>query len=232
MDHHAAGGASNGADPGNGAPGGSAGSGSATPGATGSGASAASGAANATNAANAANAQHRPAAQQTAAFGPEGVAAPLVEVAASAAQHNGATAPGRLRVSLEFDFPSDVSFIERVVGIVIRQCEDFSYPSRQCALNVPVALSEALSNAILRGNGDDRRKHVRVRAQVDERELVMEVADEGMGFDFDRCMKDPTAPENLAREDGRGLYLMRRLMDRVERFSDNGNVVRLTLKRG
>ena len=137
-----------------------------------------------------------------------------------------------MRVNLEFDFPSDVSYIERVVGVVIRQCEEFAFPPRQCALNVPVALTEALSNAILRGNGDDRRKHVRVRAQVDDRELVMEVADEGKGFDFESCMRDPTAPENLAREDGRGLFLMRRLMDRVERFSDRGNVVRLTLRRG
>ena len=145
---------------------------------------------------------------------------------------NGAAPHGRMRVNLEFDFPSDVGYIERVVGVVIRQCEEFAFSARQCALNVPVALTEALSNAILRGNGEDRRKHVRVRASVDDRELVMEVTDEGKGFDFDSCMADPTAPENLAKEDGRGLYLMRRLMDRVERFNDQGNVVRLTLRRG
>ena len=138
-----------------------------------------------------------------------------------------------LRVHLEFDFPSDVAYIERVVSVVIRQCEEFGFPPRQCALNVPVALTEALSNAILRGNGDDRSKQVRVRARVDDRGLVMEIADEGNGFDYSSCMRDPTAPENLDREDGRGLYLMQRLMDRVERFSDHGNVVRLTLtKRG
>lgn len=138
-----------------------------------------------------------------------------------------------LRVHLEFDFPSDVGYIERIVSVVIRQCEEFGFPPRQCALNVPVALSEALSNAILRGNGDDRSKQVRVRAHVDDRALVMEIADEGNGFDYDSCMRDPTAPENVAREDGRGLYLMQRLMDRVERYSDHGNVVRLTLqKRG
>ena len=151
---------------------------------------------------------------------------------ASYGAENGGPPAGRMRVNLEFDFPSDVGYIERVVGVVIRQCEEFAFPARQCALNVPVALTEALSNAILRGNGEDRRKHVRLRARVDERELVMEVADEGAGFDFDTCMADPTSPENLSKEDGRGLYLMRRLMDRVERFNDQGNVVRLTLRRG
>ena len=44
--------------------------------------------------------------------------------------------------------------------------------------------------------------------------------------------RDATDPENLEREDGRGLFLMRQLMHRVERFDDGGNVVRLTLNRG
>ena len=99
------------------------------------------------------------------------------------------------------------------------------------ALNVPVALTEALSNAILRGNHDDTARSVHVRADVDASRLVLEVRDEGTGFDLDACTEDPTTPENLLREDGRGLFLMRRLMDHVERFSDGGNVVRLILHR-
>lgn len=148
------------------------------------------------------------------------------------ASHGGDGGGDGLRVHLEFDFPSDVSYIERVVAVVIRQCEEFDFPPRKCALNVPVALTEALSNAILRGNRDDRTKQVRVRVDVDDRALVLEVADEGQGFDYAASMRDPTAPENIDREDGRGLYLMQRLMDGVERFNDRGNVVRLTLKRG
>jgi serine/threonine-protein kinase RsbW len=100
-------------------------------------------------------------------------------------------------------------------------------------LNVPVALTEALSNAILRGNGEDPAKHVHVRAQVDARELVVEVGDEGKGFDLDSKFSiDPTAPDRLDREDGRGLFLMRKLMDRVERVDvARGSVVRMTLRR-
>jgi serine/threonine-protein kinase RsbW len=74
-------------------------------------------------------------------------------------------------------------------------------------------------------------KRVRVRACIVDRSLVLEVADEGTGFDLDACTADPTSPANIGREDGRGLYLMRRLMDRVERFTDGGNVIRLTLHR-
>jgi serine/threonine-protein kinase RsbW len=77
-----------------------------------------------------------------------------------------------------------------------------------------------------------RDKQVRVRAVVSDAALVLEVADEGSGFDMDACTVDPTSPGNLEREDGRGLFLMRSLMDRVERYEANArNVVRLTLNR-
>ena len=136
------------------------------------------------------------------------------------------------RVAFEQRIPSDVSFIEPIVERVTQQCRELALSARHCALNVPVALTEALSNAILRGNRGSRDKHVKVRAVVSDSALVLEVADEGTGFDLDACTVDPTSPANLEREDGRGLFLMRSLMDRVERFNnDDGNVVRLTLHR-
>ena len=143
----------------------------------------------------------------------------------------GAAPLAELRIALEVSIPSDVRYIERVVEIVRSQCAAVFFAPRHCALNVPVALSEALSNAILYGNGEDPGKHVFVRARVDEEQLVLEVADEGSGFDLEEETNDPTQLENLEREDGRGLFLMQQLMDRVERFDDHGNVIRLTLRR-
>lgn len=133
---------------------------------------------------------------------------------------------------VEVDIPSDVRLIERVVELVRRECEELDYAQRQIMLNVPVALTEALSNAILRGNLDDPAKHVHVRAEVDTVRLVVEVADEGDGFDLDASLVDPTTPGNVDREDGRGLFLMRKLMDRVERIEGaHGSIVRMTLRR-
>ena len=137
-----------------------------------------------------------------------------------------------MKVAMQVDIPSDVNYIERVVAMVTRQCQDHCFAPQLCSLNVPVALSEALSNAILRGNAQDRAKHVQVRVNVDDEQLVLEIADEGAGFEIEASMSDPTLPENLQREDGRGLFLLHTLMDRVERFNEGGNVVRLTLKRG
>ena len=136
------------------------------------------------------------------------------------------------RVTFDRLIPSDGREIEPIVEQVTRECRVLALSARQCALNVPVALTEALSNAILRGNRGMREKHVRVRAMVSDSALVLEVADEGTGFDLDACTIDPTRPDNLEREDGRGLFLMRSLMDRVERYEHEAhNVVRLTLNR-
>ena len=133
---------------------------------------------------------------------------------------------------VEVDIPSDVRLIERVVELVRRECQQMDYAQRQIMLNVPVALTEALSNAILRGNRDDPAKQVHIRASVDAHRLIVEVEDEGAGFDLDESLIDPTAPENIEREDGRGLFLMRKLMDNVERVpAESGSIVRMTLHR-
>jgi serine/threonine-protein kinase RsbW len=133
---------------------------------------------------------------------------------------------------IEVDFPSDIAHIERIVGLVQRECLEMEFGARQVNLNVPVALTEALSNAILRGNRDDPAKHVHVRAEVGDERLVVEVEDEGPGFDLAAATRDPTTPDRIDQEDGRGLFLMHKLMDRVERFAfRERNVVRLTLNR-
>ena len=149
---------------------------------------------------------------------------------------SGATLPGDswfgdLRFPMDVRIPSDVRFIEPIVGAVVRRCVEHSIPSRACRLNVPVALTEAISNAILRGNHEDMNKAVRIRATIDDRNLILEVEDEGAGFDLGACLVDPSRGGNRFREDGRGLFLMCSLMDRVEQVPEHANIVRLTLHR-
>lgn len=129
--------------------------------------------------------------------------------------------------------PSDVGRIEGVVEQVVARCVARDYPRQACALNVPVALTEALANAIVNGNGEDAAKRVEVRGCLDDRELVLEVHDEGAGFDLTASTNAPDDPDFVLREDGRGLFLMQALMDRVEQYAAPraGNVVRLTLRR-
>ena len=134
-------------------------------------------------------------------------------------------------VALDVEIPSDVSQIEPIVDLLTEHCRALHLSRRACSLNIPVALSEALSNAIICGNHEDPRKHVRVRATVSDEALVFDVADEGGGFDMGAVSHDPTTEERVEREDGRGIFLMHKLMDRVEQFRGAHHVVRLTFNR-
>lgn len=129
---------------------------------------------------------------------------------------------------LVLEFPSDVRAIEQAVESVLRRCPECESHARKLRLNFRVGLTEALSNAILYGNGEDPSKPVRVEVCIAGSTITARVTDQGHGFD-PRAVPDPTAPDNLDRAGGRGLYLMRELLDEV-RYNDRGNCVTLVLR--
>lgn len=75
-----------------------------------------------------------------------------------------------------------------------------------------LAVTEATTNAIIHGNKGDKKKLVRIRAKIVDGKLNVIVKDEGVGFRPEK-VPDPTDPENLLKDSGRGLYLMRVYMD-------------------
>jgi serine/threonine-protein kinase RsbW len=93
---------------------------------------------------------------------------------------------------------------------------------------VGLAVREAVANAIKHGNRQDPGKRVDVAVRIGEGEVEIEVADEGQGFDPGE-VRDPLAPENLYRTNGRGIFYMRRFMDEVSYGStrDGGTLVRM-----
>jgi serine/threonine-protein kinase RsbW len=96
--------------------------------------------------------------------------------------------------------------------------------------DLAVALSEALSNAAIHGNGLDPNREVQITVKVvPRRRAQIEVKDDGYGFDHGR-LSDPTHPEQLLAPSGRGVFLMRRLVDQVD-YEDGGSLVRLTVGR-
>lgn len=129
--------------------------------------------------------------------------------------------------SFVVEVPNDVRAIERVVELVVRRCRTCESVARKFHLNFRVGLAEALANAMLYGNGDDPGKRVRVEVTVSECRVSARVTDQGDGFDPD-AVADPTTPENLLRPGGRGLFLMRQLMDEV-RYNERGNSVTLVM---
>jgi serine/threonine-protein kinase RsbW len=94
--------------------------------------------------------------------------------------------------------------------------------------DLAVALAEALSNAAVHGHRLDPRRRVRVAVAVSRGCVVVEVSDSGGGFDA-RGVSDPTEPERQLAPGGRGIFLMRRLVDEVA-YNRAGNTVRLTVR--
>jgi serine/threonine-protein kinase RsbW len=93
-------------------------------------------------------------------------------------------------------------------------------------IDIEMALLEALANAVIHGNGGKscKRVYVTCRCYMDGEVSIM-VRDEGRGFDSNAVL-DPTFSENLLFTHGRGIYLMKTLMDEVS-FEEGGSVVRM-----
>ena len=98
--------------------------------------------------------------------------------------------------------------------------------------DVQIAVREAVTNAIIHGNGRDVRKRVRVNLVANTAGLEICVQDQGRGFDPSE-VPDPLAPDNLCKSSGRGILFMRSLMDEVSivRDAEGGTQVRMAKRR-
>ena len=101
----------------------------------------------------------------------------------------------------------------------------------ETASHISMVCREAAVNAVLHGNRCDPAKHVTASFELSEDALTVRVADQGEGLDPD-ALRDPLAPENLLRTSGRGIFLMRALMDEVHfRQLNPGNEITLIKRR-
>lgn len=92
--------------------------------------------------------------------------------------------------------------------------------------NIMIAVTEAVNNAIKHGNRNNPKLNVALSLLLEKDLIKFRVEDEGRGFDYHH-LPDPTAPENLEKPGGRGIFLMKHLSDEVE-FQENGRVVELS----
>ncbi|HVN18989.1 MAG TPA: ATP-binding protein [Dongiaceae bacterium] len=132
-------------------------------------------------------------------------------------------APREVLVEFEYSLASEVSVVSPFVDHVMRSITIFRVAS-DIEVDIEVALREALLNAIIHGNKEDPQKRVYVTIFcAADGEVAMTIRDEGPGFDSS-SVPDPTVPEHRMSAHGRGIYLMRALMDEVS-FEEGGNVV-------
>lgn len=109
--------------------------------------------------------------------------------------------------------PSDPDELPKVDEAAERITEELGFPKEQRD-DISIAVTEAVNNAIMHGNNADRKKTVTITFVKETGRLTVKVRDQGNGFDAEE-LPDPTHPENIMRSKGRGLFIIRHLMDEV-----------------
>jgi serine/threonine-protein kinase RsbW len=132
-------------------------------------------------------------------------------------------------VEISIRVPTAIDVVEEAVDLVARHCLAAGLPPAAARFKLRVALSEALANAIIYGNRNDAEKSVDVRVVVTRTMISVFVSDEGDGFNPED-VPNPTLPEGLEQTRGRGLFLIREMVDEV-RFNEKGNTICMMMHR-
>lgn len=121
--------------------------------------------------------------------------------------------------SIKISIPSLIENIQVVESFIDNAKEEFEI-NDDIYGNIMISVTECISNAIVHGNENDAQKMVHLELYLQPGVLSFCIEDEGQGFDF-TSLPDPTAPENLEKTSGRGIFLMRQLSDEVK-FENGG----------
>lgn len=124
----------------------------------------------------------------------------------------------------KFSLPSSIDSIAKVEQIVenLREAAMFS---EEIYGNILVSLTEAVNNAAKHGNKYREDKTVNLEYIDGQTEYIFTVEDQGSGFDYNN-IPDPTLPENLEKLDGRGIFIIKNLADKIE-FENSGKTMKI-----
>lgn len=114
----------------------------------------------------------------------------------------------------EIEIESDPNNLITIEEFVNYFAKDLGLSEEQLSVLL-LAVTEAATNAIIHANKCDVSKLVKINAHIEDSKLIVKVKDEGKGFD-PTSLPDPTRPENLLKDSGRGVYLMKVYMDDVK----------------
>lgn len=123
-----------------------------------------------------------------------------------------------------YKIKSKIENIRKVEKIIDELCNELNVNSEMYG-NILIATIEATNNAILHGNKLNEEKEVKIEIEKSRDSLKIAIEDEGEGFDY-RNVPDPTAPENIEKITGRGIFLMEKLSDKLE-FKKGGSRVEI-----
>jgi len=130
---------------------------------------------------------------------------------------------------LTMTIPADPATIPVITDGITHVLEEKHWPEQDVAA-IQLALQEAMANAIRHGCRNDVSKYLQCSVTVDEPdEVLIVVRDSGAGFDPEG-VANPLAPANMLKPSGRGIFLIKNLMDHVQ-FADGGREVQMQKKK-
>lgn len=122
---------------------------------------------------------------------------------------------------------SDVAELKKVEDFLINIFEEFSF-QRKYFNKIYLCISEVVINAVKHGNKGDCNKTVSIVVECSEERIIIQIEDEGDGFDVTK-VKDPTLKENVNKESGRGIFIIKNLSEKME-YNDKGNQVQIKME--
>ena len=125
------------------------------------------------------------------------------------------------------EIPSTLDYLPKVDEFIERRLRKLRITKDQIA-DIAISVSEAVTNAVKHGNRNDISKRVKISFKADASSVEVTVEDEGGGFD-PSCVESPIEEQNLFKEQGRGILILKSLMDKVDfRCEPNkGTVVKM-----
>lgn len=131
---------------------------------------------------------------------------------------------------LEFQISSSLKELRYVETETQRIAEQFKLNSNQKE-NLAIAVTEAVGNAIIHGNKKNPHKKVHIRFQYEKDKIIIHIQDEGEGFD-PKKIRNPLLPQNLMKENGRGIFILKTIMDEVSfSFSSHGTTIKMIMNK-
>jgi serine/threonine-protein kinase RsbW len=127
-----------------------------------------------------------------------------------------------LPISVETTIPSNLKAVQTLQGEIDQVLAGSTFDEREI-FAVKLAVEEALVNSVKHGNQFDTDKHVHVVYHLKPDLFTIRITDQGIGFDPED-VPDPTAEENLERQCGRGIFLIRNYMTHVS-YENHGNTI-------
>ena len=126
---------------------------------------------------------------------------------------------------------STLQSVEKAEAAVGKEAQKAGFDTEEIE-SIGMAVRECMVNAVVHGNRYNRKKHVHLAVENTTNLIVITIGDEGEGFDMS-SLPDPTSPENLLRQSGRGILLIRAFMDEfdVHPRQGGGTEVRLVKKK-